>query len=36
MLLGKAKKVCPQLITLPYDFDAYKSVSELLYSTIAR
>ncbi|XP_018655495.1 putative terminal deoxycytidyl transferase rev1 [Schistosoma mansoni] len=36
MLLGRAKQLCPDLIVLPYDFEAYKAVSELLYSTISR
>ncbi|KAF7232875.1 hypothetical protein EG68_09476, partial [Paragonimus skrjabini miyazakii] len=35
MLLGKARQLCPDLITLPYEFDAYKSVSEVLYRTVA-
>ncbi|CAH8670636.1 unnamed protein product [Schistosoma curassoni] len=36
MLLGRAKQLCPDLIVLPYEFEAYKSVSELLYNTISR
>ncbi|KAF5398332.1 hypothetical protein PHET_08559 [Paragonimus heterotremus] len=35
MLLGKARQLCPDLVTLPYEFDAYKSVSEVLYRTVA-
>ncbi|VDQ08342.1 unnamed protein product [Trichobilharzia regenti] len=36
MLLGKAKQLCPDLIVLPYEFEAYETVSKLLYNTIAR
>ncbi|CAH8595305.1 unnamed protein product [Schistosoma turkestanicum] len=36
MLLGRAKQLCSDLIVLPYEFEAYKSVSELLYNTISR
>ncbi|CAL8077386.1 unnamed protein product [Calicophoron daubneyi] len=36
MLLGNARQLCPDLVTLPYDFDAYKEVSEQLYDTVAR
>ncbi|CAH8588433.1 unnamed protein product [Dicrocoelium dendriticum] len=35
MLLGQARQICPDLLTLPYDFEAYKEVSEQLYRTIA-
>lgn len=27
MLLGKARKLCPTLVTLPYDFPAYEAAS---------
>ncbi|GAA53834.1 DNA repair protein REV1, partial [Clonorchis sinensis] len=35
MLLGQARQLCPELITLPYDFEAYKEVSEVLYRTVS-
>jgi DNA repair protein REV1 len=27
MFLGEAKKLCPNVIVLPYDFDGYEEVS---------
>lgn len=36
MFLGQAVKLCPNLRTIPYDFDGYKEVSYILYNTIAR
>ncbi|KAJ8916576.1 hypothetical protein NQ315_000220 [Exocentrus adspersus] len=35
MFLGQAVKLCPELKTLPYDFEGYKEVSNTLYKTIA-
>jgi DNA repair protein REV1 len=35
MFLGTALKLCPNLKTIPYDFEAYKQVSQCLYDTIA-
>ncbi|CAH1118562.1 unnamed protein product [Phaedon cochleariae] len=35
MFLGQAVKLCPELKTLPYDFEGYKEVSNMLYKTIA-
>uniref|UniRef100_A0AAR5Q402 DNA repair protein REV1 n=1 Tax=Dendroctonus ponderosae TaxID=77166 RepID=A0AAR5Q402_DENPD len=35
MFLGQAVKQCPGLKTLPYDFEGYKEVSNLLYHTVA-
>ncbi|KAJ8967009.1 hypothetical protein NQ314_003126 [Rhamnusium bicolor] len=35
MFLGQAAKLCPELKTLPYDFEGYKEVSNTLYKTIA-
>lgn len=35
MFLGQAVKLCPELKTLPYDFEGYKEVSNILYKTIA-
>jgi len=36
MLFGRARKLCPNLQPIPYDFEAYRSVSQLLYDTVAR
>ena len=36
MFIGKAKELCPQLITLPYEFDKYAETAEALYRTIFR
>ena len=36
MFMGKAKKLCPELLTIPYDFDGYTEVSKILYDTVAR
>ncbi|CAH1107539.1 unnamed protein product [Psylliodes chrysocephalus] len=35
MFLGQAVKLCPELKTLPYDFEGIKSVSHSLYEIIA-
>nr|VZI23447.1 unnamed protein product [Spirometra erinaceieuropaei] len=35
MHLGDARKLCPELKTVPYDFDAFRSVSEQLYKIVA-
>lgn len=36
MFVGQALKLCPQLKTIPYDFDAYKEVAHILYDTITQ
>ncbi|XP_059613609.1 DNA repair protein Rev1 isoform X2 [Phlebotomus argentipes] len=36
MFMGNALKLCPDLQTIPYDFDQYKEVSYTLYDSIAR
>ncbi len=36
MFMGPAKQLCPDLIPIPYDFDAYRDVSQKLYDTVAR
>lgn len=36
MFVGQALKLCPQLQTIPYDFDAYKEVAHILYDTISQ
>jgi DNA repair protein REV1 len=35
MFLGTALKLCPNLKTIPYDFEGYKQVSYCLYNTVA-
>ena len=34
--LGAALKICPELKTIPYDFEAYQSISMDLYNIVAR
>ncbi|KAG7176847.1 DNA repair protein REV1-like 1, partial [Homarus americanus] len=36
MFLGPALKLCPDLQTIPYDFEGYKEVSYKLYDIVAR
>lgn len=36
MFVGAALKLCPNLKTIPYDFDAYKEVANTLYDTVAK
>jgi len=36
MLFGQARRLCPNLQPITYDFEAYRSVSQLLYDTVAR
>ncbi|KPI92454.1 DNA repair protein REV1 [Papilio xuthus] len=36
MFMGPALKLCPNLQTIPYDFDGYKEVAYTLYNTIAQ
>ena len=36
MFMGKAKQMCPNLVTIPYDFEGYNAVSRQLYDTVAR
>ncbi|KAK3580894.1 hypothetical protein CHS0354_008176 [Potamilus streckersoni] len=35
MFMGKARQLCPDLVTIPYDFEGYQIVSKLLYDTVA-
>ncbi|XP_053295980.1 DNA repair protein REV1 isoform X1 [Pleuronectes platessa] len=35
MFFGKAKKLCPSLQSVPYDFEAYKEVALSMYETLA-
>lgn len=34
--LGDARKLCPNIKTIPYDFEKYKAVSRELYQIVAR
>ncbi|XP_019933140.3 DNA repair protein Rev1 [Aedes albopictus] len=36
MFVGSALKLCPNLKTIPYDFEGYREVAFTLYNTIAR
>ncbi|XP_062553365.1 DNA repair protein Rev1 [Armigeres subalbatus] len=36
MFVGSALKLCPELKTIPYDFDGYREVAFTLYNTIAK
>ena len=36
MFFGQARQLCPNLQPIPYDFEAYHSVSQGLYDTVAR
>lgn len=36
MFMGRAKELCPQLIVVPYEFDKYEAVSELMYRILFR
>lgn len=35
MFMGEAKRICPDIVTIPYDFEGYKAVSRVLYDTVA-
>ncbi|XP_053379296.1 DNA repair protein REV1-like [Mercenaria mercenaria] len=35
MFMGRAKSICPDIVTIPYDFEGYKEVSKTLYDTVA-
>ncbi|XP_071489120.1 DNA repair protein REV1-like [Diadema antillarum] len=35
MSMGKARTLCPDLQTIPYDFEGYRRVSKMLYDIIA-
>lgn len=36
MFMGLAMKLCPDIQSIPYDFDAYKEVAETLYNIVAQ
>ncbi|CRL04716.1 CLUMA_CG017776, isoform A [Clunio marinus] len=36
MFVGAALKLCPELKTIPYDFDEYRKTAFILYDTIAK
>ncbi|KAH3821346.1 hypothetical protein DPMN_123109 [Dreissena polymorpha] len=35
MFMGRARQLCPDLVTIPYDFEGYNTVSRVLYDTVA-
>ena len=35
MYLGPAKQLCPDLVTIPYEFEEYKRISTVFYETVA-
>lgn len=35
MFMGRARELCPELQTIPYDFEGYQRVSRHLYETVA-
>ncbi|KAK8785912.1 hypothetical protein V5799_007720 [Amblyomma americanum] len=35
MYLGQARKLCPDLVAIPYEFESYDEVSKLLYDIVA-
>lgn len=35
MFMGEALKLCPNLKTIPYNFEGYKEVANTLYNTVA-
>ena len=36
MFISRAKELCPQLIVVPYDFEAYDAATEQVYELVAR
>lgn len=36
MFFGQAKKLCPNLQAVSYDFNAYKEVAQTVYEVLAR
>ncbi len=36
MFMGSALKLCPELKTIPYDFEGYQEVAKTLYDTVAQ
>lgn len=36
MFLGTAFTICPNLQTIPYDFNEYTRISNILYDTVTR
>ena len=36
MFMGAALKLCPDLKTIPYDFEGYEEVAKTLYDTVAQ
>ncbi|OQV24114.1 DNA repair protein REV1 [Hypsibius exemplaris] len=35
MYLGPAKQLCPELVTIPYEFEEYKRISTIFYQVVA-
>ena len=36
MFLGAARKLCPGLVTVPYEFDEYQRVSQIMYDIVLK
>ncbi len=36
MWVSEAKKLCPDLLVVPYDFDEYRRVSNTFFETVAK
>ena len=36
MFMGAGLKLCPDLKTIPYDFEGYQEVAKTLYDTVAK
>ena len=36
MFMGPARQLCPDLLTIPYDFEGYSQVSHQLYDLVSR
>ena len=36
MFMGSALQLCPDLLTIPYDFESYQVVAKTLYDTVAK
>lgn len=36
MFLGRARQLCPDLQLVPYEFEKYRAISQILYDTMAR
>lgn len=36
MFLGAARKLCPELVTVPYEFEEYQRISQIMYDTVLK